>query len=228
VILIPLLPFHLKLLSLFTYSKKPKNYHIKTIEINTKNKFKQGEQWYTLKKVFKAHGGEKYINIGNFNNKNEKNIVLKSEDLGKRGIQIPCNYLTINSIELTLKELIKKEKMTTPKVKKVITLEDITFESGKSEINTEALPFLNQVSQELIEANAKIIIVGHTDNIGSEKDNLSLSISRAKAIQNYFIQKGIVQEHIKTEGKGESNPIAQNDTQEGRKVNRRVEIKLLE
>jgi OOP family OmpA-OmpF porin len=77
--------------------------------------------------------------------------------------------------------------------------------------------------------NANVKIEGHTDSMGTEQYNEKLSEQRADAVQNYLIQKGAVQRaNISTVGYGESRPIADNKTDEGRAENRRVDILILE
>ena len=75
--------------------------------------------------------------------------------------------------------------------------------------------------------HVKIEISGHTDNVGSDSFNQKLSEDRAKSVARYIILKGIPRERIDFVGYGESEPIASNDTSEGRKENRRVEFKIL-
>lgn len=77
-----------------------------------------------------------------------------------------------------------------------------------------------------MEENNKTMIEinGYTDNIGSEGDNLKLSEDRARAVFDYLADKGIHQKRMSFKGWGESNPLADNETEEGRKINRRVEV----
>jgi outer membrane protein OmpA-like peptidoglycan-associated protein len=73
--------------------------------------------------------------------------------------------------------------------------------------------------------NLKISITGHADNIGSDEVNNRISLKRAEAVKKYFVTKGIDSKRISASGDGETNPIASNDTEEGRDKNRRAEIK---
>ena len=69
-------------------------------------------------------------------------------------------------------------------------------------------------------------MTGHTDNTGNEASNLDLGLRRAKAIQNILIARGVDKNLITIESKGESQPVATNDSEAGRHQNRRVELKL--
>lgn len=69
-----------------------------------------------------------------------------------------------------------------------------------------------------------LTIVGHTDSTGSTQHNQGLSQRRAQAVQNYFAQQGVIPERMAAEGKGEAAPRASNNTAEGRRLNRRVEV----
>ena len=71
---------------------------------------------------------------------------------------------------------------------------------------------------------ASIVIEGHTDNVGSEQYNKQLSEDRANAVKTYLVSEGISETRISTLGKGEESPVANNDTPDGRAMNRRIEI----
>ena len=109
-----------------------------------------------------------------------------------------------------------------------MVLKNIFFESGSAVLRSESDFELNQLFELLKNKNiAKVIITGHTDNIGQKEDNLLLSQNRAKAVVQAMIQKGIEPTRLVSEGKGESQPIADNNTEEGRQNNRRTEIKII-
>ena len=77
-----------------------------------------------------------------------------------------------------------------------------------------------------MKANPKLTgeVQGHTDSTASAEHNQKLSEARAKAVRDYFIQQGIASERVRAKGYGETQPVASNDTPEGRAKNRRVEL----
>ena len=75
--------------------------------------------------------------------------------------------------------------------------------------------------------NMKIQISGYTDNVGTPADNLKLSNGRALSVVNYLIAKGVKKDRLSYKGFGETNPVATNDTEEGRALNRRTELRVV-
>ncbi|MCR4417255.1 MAG: OmpA family protein [Ignavibacteria bacterium] len=113
--------------------------------------------------------------------------------------------------------------------KKKITLYGVNFKKNSAEILQESLPVLQQVLEVLkSSSNINIRIEGHTDNVGSAEYNLKLSRERADAVKEFLIKNGIEQNRISIIGKGEEFPIADNETEIGRSLNRRVEIHVVE
>ncbi len=109
-----------------------------------------------------------------------------------------------------------------------IKLNYILFETGKATLTPVSYPELDLVVQFLSKnKNVKIEIAGHTDNIGSDKDNLNLSQARAQTVADYFILQGINKKRMIVKGYGKTKPIASNDTEEGRQHNRRVMFTIL-
>ena len=107
-------------------------------------------------------------------------------------------------------------------------MNNIFFNTGKSDLLPESYPELNRLVKFLNEnPNITVKILGHTDNVGKRDDNLILSNARAESVKNYVISQGINKNRITTEGFGPDRPIATNDTQEGRALNRRVEFQIL-
>ena len=97
------------------------------------------------------------------------------------------------------------------------------FNSGSSYININD-KLLSNISIELLSNSLSIILIGHTDNSGSEELNNILSLDRANQVSNYFINKGISKSRITTKGQGELEPLFNNDTEENKRKNRRVQI----
>ena len=101
--------------------------------------------------------------------------------------------------------------------------EHIYFNSGSSVIKKESYSDLNELASILIKhPEVKATVEGHTDSQGNDQMNLNLSKSRAKAVKNYLVNKGVKTDHVSSEGYGETKPIADNRTSEGRAKNRRV------
>lgn len=104
---------------------------------------------------------------------------------------------------------------------------NIYFETASDVIKTESHKSLNQVASILAaHPETNLTIEGHTDNQGDAAMNLDLSKRRAQSVLNYLSAKGIDVSHLKAEGYGETKPIADNGTKEGRALNRRVELLL--
>lgn len=111
-------------------------------------------------------------------------------------------------------------------VEKITLRFQFKFNSVDLDDNTE--DFLNDLSKTLeADPQLKIKIVGHTDNVGSDKFNERLSIKRAETVQKFLLKRGINHSRITVDGKGMSQPIKDNETEENRAINRRVEIFLL-
>lgn len=104
-----------------------------------------------------------------------------------------------------------------------IVLKNLFFETGSSVLLEQSIPELERLKTLMEEqAQLRIEIHGHTDNIGDEASNQQLSEARAKAVYDYLIQKGIIASRLAYKGFGKTQPIASNDTPEGRQTNRRT------
>ena len=105
---------------------------------------------------------------------------------------------------------------------------NITFATDSSNISADFYSVLDSVALVINEFEKTYIdIYGYTDSTGSEAYNLTLSEKRASSVARYLESQKVVSQRIVTRGKGESNPVATNDTPEGRALNRRVEIVLI-
>jgi outer membrane protein OmpA-like peptidoglycan-associated protein len=110
----------------------------------------------------------------------------------------------------------------------VITLSGVSFDTGGHTLTSDAKKRLDVVAHALKEyPERNTTIAGYTDNAGREEANLALSQKRADSVKAYLISQGVPSIRLASEGRGESNPVASNDTPQGKASNRRVEITLL-
>lgn len=111
------------------------------------------------------------------------------------------------------------------KYEEVIVLENVLFQTNKSVLLEESFESLNKLVQQLqTNKSLKIEIRGHTDNVGMEAKNQTLSEQRAKTVLTYLVSKGVDVNRFSYKGFGSTQPITANDTEEGRMKNRRVEF----
>lgn len=105
----------------------------------------------------------------------------------------------------------------------------VEFESGSTNLTPMGLGILDDMAGVLQRVGDKpVLITGHTDNVGNSTANLALSNKRAEAVKQYLIGRNINASRLSTTGKGDSDPIASNDNEEGRTRNRRIEFTLNE
>ena len=115
-----------------------------------------------------------------------------------------------------------------PTSEKVTFAADAFFDFDKAVLKPEGKAKLDDLTSKMTGLNLEVIIaVGHTDSVGSDAYNQSLSVRRSDAVKNYLVSKGVEKNRVYTEGKGEKQPVADNKTAEGRAKNRRVEIEVV-
>jgi outer membrane protein OmpA-like peptidoglycan-associated protein len=163
------------------------------------------------KTVFFANidGKEVYIQVHTAEN---------STDLGSYNIEVVEVEVMQQDITVNMEEGIEKDGK--------IALYGILFDVGKSVIKPESAEALQQVT-DYLNANpaVKIVVVGHTDNTGTYAGNITLSKARAESVKNYLVNTGkIAATRLMSEGAGQFCPVTTNATEEGRTLNRRVEI----
>lgn len=187
--------------------------------------------WSSIEGNYIAKGNELYLTIGNFipSFKTEVTIVGKKKEF-------PSSYYFIDDVSLTLisapHDSVPKSVQTTidsVKVGAVFILNNIQFQPLKAELQKESLSELEKVTDWLTKKpQLKIEIGGYTDNSGAEKENLKLSELRAKAVYDHLVSKGVTPKNLTYRGYGSMNPVADNNSAEGREKNRRVEIKVIQ
>ena len=115
-----------------------------------------------------------------------------------------------------------------PVTEKVTLAADVLFDFDKYDLKPAGAQELDGLVDKLKTVNLEVIIaIGHTDAIGGDAYNQTLSVRRADAVKQYLASKGIEPNRIYTEGKGKSQPVADNKTAEGRGKNRRVELEVV-
>lgn len=121
-----------------------------------------------------------------------------------------------------VKEVIQEEKI-------VLDLEPILFDFDSYKLTNTAVTSLNNYIDMLKKhENITVELRGYTDNIGADSYNMKLSENRANAVMDYLVKNGIAKERLTISYFGETKPVAPNETKEGRKLNRRVELQQLD
>ena len=144
------------------------------------------------------------------------------------------NYLAenqnISTENRVLNEVIERDLYVVPlEVGQSIRLNNIFFDSSLATLREESFHELDRILPYFEKfPNLKIELSGHTDAVGSDAANQKLSEARASSVRDYLIKNGVMIDKIEAVGYGESEPVATNDTDEGRQLNRRVEFKVLE
>jgi outer membrane protein OmpA-like peptidoglycan-associated protein len=108
-----------------------------------------------------------------------------------------------------------------------IVLRGVTFDFNKAEVKAQFAPVLDEAVAALkANPSVSVVVEGHTDSTGPDAYNKALSAKRADAVKNYLVSKGISAARLSTVALGESQPVADNKTADGRRLNRRVELKV--
>lgn len=196
-----------------------------SVEMINTHGFRKKNKWMKFSAVYKAKGGEAALILGYFNYNNEKrfngNAHYYVDDVSVTLINKKTGSAT--SVSFDAEESIPKPVL--PTFDEAIILDDIFFASNKSELLPASFSALDKLVGNMKKyAGSSIEISGYTDNTGEEDQNLLLSELRAKAVAYYLISKGIQPSRITYTGYGNSKPIANNNTDEGKQKNRRVEF----
>jgi outer membrane protein OmpA-like peptidoglycan-associated protein/opacity protein-like surface antigen len=173
-----------------------------------------------------------YFNYG------EKSHICEIYDGISPKVEVQPTEVDYNKIE----EIVKKYRciptpvvtppVVTPPVppvpKEKWVLVGVNFDFNKASLKPESITVLDKAVEILLKnPDVKVEIQGHTDNIGSDQHNQKLSLQRAETVKNYFIAKGIAANRLTTVGYGKSKPIMDNNTEQGRFLNRRIELKVI-
>ena len=136
------------------------------------------------------------------------------------------NMRVVKDIELTSG---KSSNANSHEVGKVMRLNNVIFELRKARINEDSYPELNMVVNMMIENPGMVIqLEGHTDYEGDPKQNMKLSQERVDAVRDYIVAKNIKKARVKTKAFGGSSPLSRDNTPEAHRLNRRVELRILQ
>ena len=110
----------------------------------------------------------------------------------------------------------------------VIRLDNLIFQVGRSKISEESYEHLDDVLRMMNEHPTMVIqLEGHTDYLGSAKENLKLSQARVDAVKDYLVSKGVTKNRVRTKAFGGTTPLSRDDTPEAHRMNRRVELRII-
>lgn len=166
-------------------------------------------------------------------NSNEVDADPRKAAVMQAGVEpLPANYIQyyMDQQEAKLREQLSDSGLNVTRKGSTIVLSmpgNATFSSGSSEVSKKFYPVLDSVVLVLDEYNQTYVdVIGHTDSQGSQEFNQQLSEKRAKSVARYLESRALAPQRVKADGMGETHPIADNATRQGRAMNRRVEIKL--
>jgi OOP family OmpA-OmpF porin len=211
------------------------------------------KNFVTLCDYFTANGGEKYLTIGRFIKKGDLSVTVKDSFPKSQFNLDKSSYYIIKKVELlevhdlhecncrTLidKLQINQKRQDTSKLKlmtnfselikgKAIVLNNINFDFDSYILLKSSEDELNSFYQFLIDnPELRFRIDGHTDNIGTDEYNLDLSISRAKSVYNWLVNKGIQPSRLEYTGFGKRQPLINSTDDNSRGINRRVEVQII-
>lgn len=185
-------------------------------------------EWTKISFTYVAEGFEKYFSIGNFNS----NSLTEKRKLVSKADAFSYYYIDDVTIEPLEKDEENVEEISTKPIvetNKIYAFQNVLFKFDKAELLPSSIGELEMIVIHLKEnPNLVLEIYGHTDNTGEANRNKELSRQRAKAVAEYLISQGLDTTRIKPMGFGSSKPISENETEEGRQLNRRVEFKFIE
>ncbi len=198
-----------------------------SVKLTLPQGFRNKRKWIKFSAVYRAQGNEAALILGHFMYQKSKPFKGFSHYYID-DVSVTCIKNKTDSLS-NLKQEKANSNFLKLKQEEITILKNVFFETNESELLEVSYAELNKVLNYLFEhPSALIQIFGHSDNSGNEAQNIALSQGRAKAVANYLTEKGIHKSRIRYFGFGSSKPIHPNDSEEGRKQNRRVEFLIQE
>jgi outer membrane protein OmpA-like peptidoglycan-associated protein len=131
------------------------------------------------------------------------------------------------SAQTVTKDIVVTSYKEMKESKAAVRLNNLFFNTDKSDLLPYSIPELQRVAQIISKNNLSVEIAGHTDNVGDDNYNMALSLRRAEAVKAFLVNEGCNASLFKVVGYGETKPATTNDTQQGKALNRRVEMRFL-
>ncbi len=205
------------------------------------NMLDESNEWQLLSDIYTAKGGEEYLTIGNFKADKELKVIRRTEDMSDKGYgtwsYMYVDDVRVKPIQRKLECSCENEYLASIAVDpplelneyKKIKLDAILFDFDQDTLTDDALMQLEDVYL-LLKKNRSMYmeISGHTDVVGPDGYNLNLSKRRAQRVINHLTNKGIDSSRLQLTFFGKQQPATENETEEGRHQNRRVEFQILE
>jgi outer membrane protein OmpA-like peptidoglycan-associated protein len=181
--------------------------------------------WQPVSGIFTAQGGERFLTIGNFASFNRSRVVpLDNANAVLQGAYYYVDDVSLVAVDTLVPPALPSAAPATLARGVKVRMEGVFFASGQSEILQQSYRALSQLLTLLTDhPSLHIEIQGHTDDQGTVAYNQRLSEARAQAVVDYLVAHGIDRRRLSWRGFGESNPVDSNDTDNGRRHNRRVE-----
>ena len=213
----------------YWYSNGASGHHY--LEVKGDKFLNNTEEWTKFEISFTALGTERSLIVGNFNT-NARTRVKKTTRNAKKGAYY---YIDGFSLYATSGVIAQENNLVSLDLEGPVALnttlrfENVLFEFDRSVLLETAKSDIEKVYQHLLNnGELKIHIEGHTDNVGTEIYNRSLSDNRCQAVADYLVELGLDKDRISYRAHGGSQPIANNNTDEGRRLNRRVEFMFIQ
>jgi outer membrane protein OmpA-like peptidoglycan-associated protein len=205
------------------------------------NMLDESAEWQLISDIYIAKGGEEYLTIGNFKTDKELKVIRRTEDMSDKGYgtwsYMYVDDVRVKPVQRKLECSCENEYLASIAVDpplelneyKKIKLDAILFDFDQDVLTDDALVQLEEVFL-LLKKNRSMYmeISGHTDVVGPDGYNLNLSKRRAQRVIDHLSNKGIDPSRLQLTFFGKEQPVANNETDEGRHQNRRVEFQILE
>jgi OmpA-OmpF porin, OOP family len=190
--------------------------------------------WERAHWTFRAKGGEQYITIGNFWGDQTKYYRIHFRNTPEEMLK-DASYYYLDDVRLTpvyqekQNLLVPEFEPTEIKINTTYVLRNIQFEFDSYKLLPSSFDEMDELAKYVLKnPHVKLQLSGHTDDRGGDKYNSTLSRNRASSVARYLMLQGIAADRIEIFGYGKSKPLVNDNTEQARAINRRVEIKFLE